>query len=70
MTFHCCLRFRSTGQPRAVVCPHARIRYVTQAIIDRFRYTTDDTVPCAVPVSFDYGLYQLLLAATVGARVA
>jgi acyl-CoA synthetase (AMP-forming)/AMP-acid ligase II len=60
----------STGHPRAVVCPHERISYVVRAIADRLRYTADDTVLCAVPVSFDYGLYQLLLAATAGARVA
>ncbi len=60
----------STGQPRAVVCPHERIRYVVRAIIDRLGYTGDDTILCAVPASFDYGLYQLLLAAAVGAKVA
>lgn len=59
----------STGYPRAVVCPHERIRYVVRAILDRLRYTVDDTVFCALPVSFDYGLYQLLLATAVGARV-
>jgi acyl-CoA synthetase (AMP-forming)/AMP-acid ligase II len=60
----------STGHPRAVVCPHERIRYAVRAIINRLGYTSDDTILCTVPASFDYGLYQLLLAAAVGAKTA
>jgi acyl-CoA synthetase (AMP-forming)/AMP-acid ligase II len=60
----------STALPRAVVCPHDRVRFVVAAIADRLGYTADDVVLSRIPVSFDYGLYQLLLCAAAGAALA
>jgi acyl-CoA synthetase (AMP-forming)/AMP-acid ligase II len=59
----------STGMPQAVVCPHDRVRFAVTAIGQRLGYRRDDVVYCRVPVSFDYGLYQLLLGAAAGAHV-
>jgi acyl-CoA synthetase (AMP-forming)/AMP-acid ligase II len=59
----------TTAMPRAVVCPHERVRFAVDAIAGRLGYTAADVVLCRVPVSFDYGLYQLFLAAGAGAHV-
>lgn len=59
----------STGMPRAVACPHERVRFAVDAVAARLRYTADDVILSRVPVSFDYGLYQLFLGAHAGAAV-
>jgi acyl-CoA synthetase (AMP-forming)/AMP-acid ligase II len=59
----------STSMPRAVVCPHERVRFAVSAIAARLGYTRDDVVLSRVPVSFDYGLYQLFLCAEAGASL-
>jgi acyl-CoA synthetase (AMP-forming)/AMP-acid ligase II len=57
----------STALPRAVVCPHDRVRFAVAAIAARLRYTAGDVVFCRSPMSFDYGLYQVFLCAEAGA---
>ncbi len=66
-----CLIFTSgsTGQPRGVVLSHDSIRFVVAAIQERLSYRPDDVIGVFLPLSFDYGLYQLFLAAQVGAAV-
>jgi acyl-CoA synthetase (AMP-forming)/AMP-acid ligase II len=59
----------STALPRAVMCPHERVCFAAAAIADRLGYTDDDVVLCRIPVSFDYGLYQLFLCALGGAAL-
>ncbi|MFG3049553.1 class I adenylate-forming enzyme family protein [Kitasatospora sp. NPDC048239] len=59
----------STGAPKAVVSPHAPMLFAARAIAERLGYRGDDTVFCALPFSFDYGLYQLLLSTLAGARL-
>jgi acyl-CoA synthetase (AMP-forming)/AMP-acid ligase II len=60
----------STAMPRAVICPHERVRFAVDAIAARLRYRADDVVFSRIPLSFDYGLYQLFLCAAAGARLA
>jgi amino acid adenylation domain-containing protein len=59
----------STAMPKAVVAPHARMLFAARAIQERLRYRQDDAVFCAVPLSFDYGLYQILLCGLAGAQL-
>jgi amino acid adenylation domain-containing protein len=59
----------STGQPRGVVLSHDNIRFAVAAIQERLGYRAEDVVGVFLPLSFDYGLYQLFLAAQVGAAV-
>jgi acyl-coenzyme A synthetase/AMP-(fatty) acid ligase len=59
----------STGQPRGVVLSHDNIRFAVAAIQDRLGYRADDVIGVFLPLSFDYGLYQVFLAAQVGAAV-
>lgn len=60
----------STAQPKAVVCPHSSVLFAAQAISDRLKYRPSDVILVCVPLSFDYGLYQVLLAAISGAELA
>lgn len=59
----------STGLPKAVVCTHAQVTFAATAIQSQLGYLAGDVVYSALPLSFDYGLYQLFLAALAGARV-
>ncbi|MFE3180564.1 class I adenylate-forming enzyme family protein [Streptomyces violascens] len=59
----------STSAPKAVVSTHAPIVFAARAIQARLDYREDDVVLVAVPVSFDYGLYQILLSVIAGAQV-
>lgn len=64
-----CLLFTSgsTGKPRGVTLSHDNIRFVVAAIQERLEYRADDTIGIFLPLSFDYGLYQLFLVAQAGA---
>ncbi|GAA4236112.1 acyl-coenzyme A synthetase/AMP-(fatty) acid ligase [Streptosporangium album] len=51
----------STAVPKAVVCPHAQVTFATRAINEVLAYRPDDVVFCRFPLSWDYGLYKVLL---------
>ncbi|MEU6238035.1 AMP-binding protein [Kitasatospora sp. NPDC047058] len=59
----------STSAPKGVVCTHRQVVFAARAIARRLAYRPDDVVLAALPLSFDYGLYQLLLAAIGGSEV-
>ncbi|MPY50326.1 class I adenylate-forming enzyme family protein [Streptomyces acidicola] len=59
----------STSAPKAVACPHGAVVFAARAIQARLNYRPDDVVLTAVPLSFDYGLYQALIGALAGAEL-
>ena len=59
----------STSLPKAVVCNHRQMRFAIAAIQSRLGYRADDIVFCCLPLSFDYGLYQVFLSTSTGARL-
>lgn len=59
----------STGMPKAVVSTHGQVVFAAHAIQQVLGYQADDVVFCPLPLSFDYGLYQVLLATVSGARL-
>jgi acyl-CoA synthetase (AMP-forming)/AMP-acid ligase II len=59
----------STAAPKAVICPHAQMVFAAKAIGSVLGLQGDDVIFCQLPMSFDYGLYQLLLACLARAEL-
>jgi long-chain acyl-CoA synthetase len=59
----------STGVPKGVMSTHRNVLAATTAINQYLENGTDDVIFDALPLSFDYGLYQIFLAFQAGARV-
>jgi acyl-CoA synthetase (AMP-forming)/AMP-acid ligase II len=59
----------STALPKAVVGEHRQVVFAAGAIQAELGYRPDDVVLAPLPLSFDYGLYQLFLGALSGAHV-
>lgn len=59
----------STSRPKAVVSTHAQVLFPANAIQSQLRYETGDVVFCCLPLSFDYGLYQVFLSCIAGATL-
>jgi len=57
----------STGMPKGVMQTHQAMVFTTGSLIEYLRLTQDDRILCVLPLSFDYGLYQLLMAVALGA---
>jgi acyl-coenzyme A synthetase/AMP-(fatty) acid ligase len=52
----------SSGEPRGVMVSHNNVAFTVRAIQQRLCYRADDIIGLYLPLSFDYGLYQLFLA--------
>ena len=56
----------STGDPKGVMSDHSNVVFAAGSIIEYLQNTESDIVINALPLSFDYGLYQLLMAFKFG----
>lgn len=56
----------STGEPKGVMSDHSNVDFVTDSIISYLQNTPEDIVINFLPLSFDYGLYQLLMVFKFG----
>ncbi|HEC35352.1 MAG TPA: AMP-dependent synthetase [Anaerolineae bacterium] len=56
----------STGEPKGVMSTHANVVFAASSIIRYLENTPEDIVINVLPLSFDYGLYQLLMAFKFG----
>jgi acyl-CoA synthetase (AMP-forming)/AMP-acid ligase II len=59
----------STGDPKGVMLTHRNMTNTTWSISSYLGNTPDDVVICVLPLSFDYGLYQVITGARVGFTV-
>ena len=59
----------STGEPKGVMLTHANMLAAATSITSYLGLRADDVILDALPLAFDYGLYQVLMAARVGATV-
>jgi long-chain acyl-CoA synthetase len=59
----------STGQPKGVTLTHRNMTFAADSIIEYLALRACDRVLCTAPLSFDYGLYQLLMCVRVGATL-
>jgi long-chain acyl-CoA synthetase len=56
----------STGDPKGVMSGHNNVVFASGSIITYLQNTPDDIVINVLPLSFDYGLYQLLMTFRIG----
>jgi long-chain acyl-CoA synthetase len=63
-----CLIYTSgtTGDPKGVMSDHSNVVFAASAIIEYLGNVQDDIVLNVLPLSFDYGLYQLLMTFSFG----
>ena len=59
----------STGDPKGVMLTHRNMLAAAASITSYLQMREDDIVMNVLPLAFDYGLYQVIMAARVGARV-
>jgi amino acid adenylation domain-containing protein len=59
----------SSGSPKGVMLTHSNMLAASGSINSYLCNTETDVLLCALPLSFDYGLYQMILAFQVGARL-
>ena len=59
----------STGFPKGVMMTHQNVVTAATSITIYLENTSADIILNALPLSFDYGLYQVLMAVQVGATV-
>src|SRR6056297_1526885 len=59
----------STGQPKGVMMAHQNIDAASASITTYLRNTPDDIILNVLPIAFDYGLYQLIMAVRMGATL-
>lgn len=52
----------STGRPKGVMAPENQVLFCIEAINERLQNNFNDRILCCLPLSFDYGLYQLFFA--------
>ena len=56
----------STGEPKGVMSDHSNVVFAARSIISYLRNVPEDIVINLLPLSFDYGLYQLLMTFAFG----
>jgi amino acid adenylation domain-containing protein len=59
----------STGRPKGVMMSHRNCDAASDSITTYLRNTPDDIILNVLPLAFDYGLYQLLMAVRMGATL-
>ncbi|WEX74925.1 acyl--CoA ligase [Sinorhizobium numidicum] len=59
----------STGRPKGVMMTHRNIDAAAESITTYLCNTSDDIILNVLPLAFDYGLYQLLMAIRLGATL-
>lgn len=59
----------STGFPKGVMMTHQNIVAAATSITTYLENTPDDIILDVLPISFDYGLYQVLMAMQIGATL-
>jgi amino acid adenylation domain-containing protein len=59
----------STGNPKGVMQTHQSMVFAAGSLIEYLRLSSQDRILCVLPIAFDYGLYQLLIAIQLGATL-
>ena len=59
----------STGDPKGVMLTHLNMVSAARSIAQYLELVREDVIACVLPLAFDYGLYQALMAFQTGATL-
>ncbi len=59
----------STGNPKGVMMAHRNMVFTCGSLVEYLRLDADDRIMNVLPLAFDYGLYQALMAVHLGATL-
>src|SRR5262249_40333627 len=59
----------STGEPKGVMLTHRNMVAAASSISHYLAIKPDEVILCVLPLSFDYGLYQMIMAIGAGGRL-
>ena len=59
----------STGNPKGVMMTHQNMVFIQGSLVEYLRLQEDERILNVLPLAFDYGLYQLLMAVHLGATL-
>lgn len=59
----------STGEPKGVMQSHGSMAFSVWSLSSYLGYRSEDRILCCLPLSFDYGLYQLFLTVQAGGEL-
>lgn len=59
----------STGDPKGIMLTHRNMLTAATSVTTYLENVQDDVILDVLPLSFDYGLYQMIMAFRVGARL-
>ncbi len=59
----------STGEPKGVMLSHQNMVAATHSLNAYLGYRHSDKILCSLPLSFDYGLYQLIMSVSNGSTL-
>jgi amino acid adenylation domain-containing protein len=59
----------STGDPKGVMLTHRNMLTASRSIAEYLEIGEDEVILGVLPLAFDYGLYQMIMAFRVGARL-
>lgn len=59
----------STGPPKGVMLTHRNMLGASAGLVALFALQPEDVIVSALPLSFNYGMYQMILAARAGATL-
>lgn len=59
----------TTNKPKGVFACQKQALFAANAISNCLRNSSEDIILCRIPLSFDYGLYQLFMTCLVGAKL-
>lgn len=59
----------STGEPKGAMLSHRNVEFASWSVTTLLENTPDDVILGVVPLAFNYGLYQLLMTARLGATL-
>jgi long-chain acyl-CoA synthetase len=59
----------TTNAPKGVICTHFNVVSAAKSIINYLGNTKEDVILCTLPLSFDYGLYQVIMTLMFGGTI-